>query len=253
MESLTQDFARREEKRKERIVAPVRPLTLPTALTKHKKGTTTLSMIIKEGVVVAVDSRATKGAFISSQTTKKYIPINSHIIGTMAGTASDCEYWERELTRQCNLYELRNKPPMSVAAISKIFSNILYHYKDYDLGVGSMICGYDSTGPHIFYVENGGIRIPGHLFSVGSGSPFAVSIIDSEYDYNMPKEKAIELARRAVFHATHRDVASGGEINVIFIDENGWRLISNDDCYNLYYNHYPIDQYQRTQKMEEDA
>ncbi|EDR21989.1 proteasome subunit beta type-5 precursor, putative [Entamoeba dispar SAW760] len=252
MESLIKDLNKQKETKKERLVIPCKELSLPKALSEHKHGTTTLSMIIKEGIIVAVDSRATRGAFISSGSVQKYIPITSHIIGTMAGGAADCAYWERELTRQCRLFELRNKPPISVAAASKMLANILYQYRNYNLSVGSMICGYDKTGPHIFYVEDGGVRIPGHLFSVGSGSPYAVSLIDSEYDYNMPKEKAIELARRAIFHATHRDVASGGNVNVIFIDKDGWRLISRNDCYDLYYDHYNIEEYQKHGQMEED-
>ncbi|ELP93858.1 proteasome subunit beta type-5 precursor, putative [Entamoeba invadens IP1] len=254
MEALLSEFHKTETDKKSigRMVTPSVPLSLPLELTRHKKGTTTLAMIIKEGIVVAVDSRATRGAFISSQSVQKYIPITSHIVGTMAGGAADCSYWERELTRRCRLFELRNRPPISVAAASKIFANILYHYKNYDLSVGSMISGFDKTGPHIYYVEDGGVRIPGNIFSVGSGSPFAVSVIDTEYDYNMGKEKAIELARRAIFHATHRDVASGGNVNVLFIDQNGWKLISRNDCYDLYYDRFNIEEYQKHKPMDED-
>ncbi len=35
---------------------------------KHKKGTTTLGFVFNDGVLIAVDSRATMGPFISSQT-----------------------------------------------------------------------------------------------------------------------------------------------------------------------------------------
>lgn len=38
----------------------------------------------------------------------------------MAGGAADCYYWERDLGRQCRLYELRNKERISVAAASKL-------------------------------------------------------------------------------------------------------------------------------------
>jgi hypothetical protein len=60
-------------------------------------------------VIVAVDSRATMGSYIGSQHVKKIIEINPQLLGTMAGGAADCSYWERELGRQCRLYELRHK------------------------------------------------------------------------------------------------------------------------------------------------
>ena len=57
------------------------------------------------------------------------IPINRYLMGTMAGGAADCMYWERVLSKQCRLYELRNKQRISVAAASKLLSNICFEYK----------------------------------------------------------------------------------------------------------------------------
>ncbi len=39
--------------------------------------------------------------FSASQTVKKVIEINPYLLGTMAGGAADCSYWERVLARQC--------------------------------------------------------------------------------------------------------------------------------------------------------
>lgn len=64
-------------------------------------GTTTLAFEFQHGVVIAVDSRATAGAYIASGTVKKVIEINPYLLGTMAGGAADCSYWERELGRRC--------------------------------------------------------------------------------------------------------------------------------------------------------
>lgn len=53
----------------------------------------------------------------------------------------------------------------------------------------------------------------GERFSVGSGSTFAYGVLDTEYRFDMSVEEAIELGRRSIFHATHRDAYSGGSIN----------------------------------------
>ncbi|WOH13631.1 hypothetical protein DCAR_0833141 [Daucus carota subsp. sativus] len=58
---------------------------------------TTLAFIFKEGVIVAADSRASMGGYISSQSVKKIIEINPHMLGTMAGGAADCQFWHRNL------------------------------------------------------------------------------------------------------------------------------------------------------------
>merc|ERR1712176_551185 len=60
-------------------------------------GTTTVAFICKDGIVAAVDSRATLGSFVGSKTTQKVLPINKNVIGTMAGGAADCMFWIRKL------------------------------------------------------------------------------------------------------------------------------------------------------------
>lgn len=128
-----------------------------------KHGTTTLAFRFNHGIIVAVDSRATAGSYIASQTVKKVIEINPYLLGTMAGGAADCSYWERYLGQQCRLYELKNKERISVAAASKILSNIVYSYKGMSISMvkkgklnfklilmfffqqGTMITGWDKT------------------------------------------------------------------------------------------------------------
>ena len=72
-------------------------LTNPSTkkLTNLKKGTTTLAFIYKTGILIAVDSRASMGSYISSKTVRKVTHINSYLLGTIAGVASDCQFWER--------------------------------------------------------------------------------------------------------------------------------------------------------------
>ena len=105
---------------------------------KHIKmvhGTTTLAFKYQGGVVVAVDSRASAGAYIASQSVKKVIEINPFLLGTMAGGAADCSYWERYLGMRCRMFELAHKERISVAAASKILSNITSQYKGYGLSM----------------------------------------------------------------------------------------------------------------------
>lgn len=71
----------------------------------------------------------------ASQSVKKVIEINPYLLGTMAGGAADCAYWERNLGVQCRQYELVNKERISVAAASKLLVNTMYTYKGYGLSM----------------------------------------------------------------------------------------------------------------------
>lgn len=170
----------------------------------------------------------------------------------MAGGAADCQYWEvspsksarkRQLKRrqtylgiQCRLHELRNKERISVAAASKYLSNLVYSYKGMGLSMGTMICGWDKSGPALFYVDSDGTRLKGDVFSVGSGSTFAYGVLDQGYRWDLDDEAALELGRRSIYAAAHRDAFSGNTVNLYIVKEDGWRFIQNYDVNLLHYD-----------------
>lgn len=194
-----------------------------------RHGTTTLAFIFKEGMVIAVDSRATSGSYIASQTVNKVIEINRYLLGTMAGGAADCYYWENLTGLYAKKYELENGKRITAAAASMYLSNNVYRYKGYGLSMSTMICGYDEDGPQIYNVTDKGSRVKNYMFSVGSGSTIAMGILSSKYKFDMPKEEALNLGKDAIFYAGHRDAFSGGSVNLYFMDHNGWVKIGNFD------------------------
>lgn len=207
-------------------------------LMDFKKGTTTLGFVFEHGIIIAVDSRASQGSYIGSQTVKKVIEINDFLLGTMAGGAADCSFWERHLTRLCRMHELREKERISVAAASKLLSNIFFSYRGRGLSCGTMVAGWDKTGPNLYYVDDSGSRHKGQKFSVGSGSTYAYGVLDTGYRFDLSVEEAVELGRRSIYHATHRDGASGGVVRVYHVHEKGWtRCIAGEDVNELHYQY----------------
>ncbi|ORD96978.1 PSB5A [Hepatospora eriocheir] len=200
---------------------------------KYSKGTTTLAFTFQGGMIIAVDSRATSGSYIASQTVNKVIEVNNHLLGTMAGGAADCAYWEGQMGLYAKRYELETGKRITVSNASKYLVDCLRRYKGYGLSVGSMVCGYDGEIPKIFFVDDSGSRIENNLFSVGSGSPIAIGVLNSKYRHELTKEEAIELGKEAIYRAGHRDAMSGGTVNVIFMNENGWTRVGRWDFNEL--------------------
>lgn len=202
----------------------------PDCKIKIAHGTTTLAFRFKEGIVVAVDSRATAGDWVASQTVKKVIEINPMLLGTMAGGAADCQYWETWLGTQCRMLELRNKERVLVAAALKILSNLVYGYKGMGLSMGTMVCGFTpKEGPTIYYVDSDGTRLKGDIFCVGSGQTFAYGVLDLNWHWDLTVEEALNLGKRSILAAAHRDAYSGGLINLYHVTEKGWVYHGNHD------------------------
>lgn len=80
-------------------------------------------------------------------------------------------------------------------------------------------------GPGLYYVDDNGTRLSGHMFSTGCGNSYAYGVVDSGYREDMTVEEAYELGRRGIAHATHRDAYSGGVVNSKYAQRNFLKLI----------------------------
>lgn len=176
---------------------------------------------------MGVDSRSSMGEFNNSEEVRKIIPVTNKIVGTMAGGAADCLFWEERLGMIVRLYELKYKERMSIESASKVFSNILYEHRGRGLSIGSMIVGSDDSGCHLYYLDNDGNRLKGNIFSLGSGSTHAYGILDSNWRHDMTVEEARKLAKWAISEAAHADAGSGGMCRVMHLDKNGYRYLDD--------------------------
>ena len=174
-------------------------------------GTTTCSFKYKDGILIAVDSRASMGQYIGTGAAKKVIPLSKYCVGTMAGGAADCSFWLRYVAMERRNWEMNqsNGQPMTTSQTSKLLAKHLSQYvgvpKELALSVGTMIMGYDKPKDafsknseiqeeeeekgafRIYYVDNEGTRKEGDIFAVGSGSTYAYSILDA-YDSGKRKD-----------------------------------------------------------------
>lgn len=98
-----------------------------------------------------------------------------------------------------------------------------------------MSMGSRTCGPRIIYVCSDGLRLQGELFSVGSGSPYAYSILDSSVYWGMSVQEATEVAREAVYRATYRDAYSGNNVDLYHVTAKGWRRRERENLKEEYY------------------
>uniref|UniRef100_A0A8C6P4S4 Proteasome subunit beta n=1 Tax=Nothobranchius furzeri TaxID=105023 RepID=A0A8C6P4S4_NOTFU len=211
------------------------PLPFPMA-----HGTTTLAFMFQGGVLAAADTRSSCSGLVACPASQKILPIHSHLVGTTSGTSADCMLWKRILARELRLYQLRHSRRLSTRGAAKLLSHMLHPFK------GTELCSAGTTktqkpdlarlsGPRLFYVCSDGTRLEGMLFSVGSGSPYAYSILDQGVRWGLTVEEATSVAREAVYRATHRDAYSGNFVDVFHITSKGWTRRKREDLKEEYY------------------
>jgi proteasome beta subunit len=175
---------------------------------KQYKGTTTIGIICKDGVVFATERRATMGNFIASRDAQKIYKITDNAAMTIAGSVGDGQRLARLLQVEAKLFDLRRHGGMTLNALSMLLSNILWEYRAFYIQV--LIGGVDKSGPKVYSLDPLGGRIEEVKFSsTGSGSPIAYGVLEDRYKPDMTVEQGVELAAKALESAMKRDSASG--------------------------------------------
>ncbi|ABL77716.1 archaeal proteasome endopeptidase complex subunit beta [Thermofilum pendens] len=190
---------------------------------KVLKGTTTVGLVGKDFVVLAADRRATAGYFIANKQTWKIVEIDSHIAATIAGTVGDAQQLVDRLRVEARYYKTITGDSMPVKSVATLASLILFQYRPI-LSVQMLIGGVDSDGPSLFSVDWLGTVTREKYTATGSGSPYAVSLLEHEYREDLSLEEAVNLAVKAVNIALARDPGSGEGVDIATITKEGIRM-----------------------------
>jgi len=207
-----------------------------------KKGTTTLGLVCKDGIIMATEMRATMGNLIGHKTTQKLFRISDNMALTVAGLVGDAQMLARWLSAEVKLYELKHGTKMSLRAASTLMANImngrrympfwvqLLNGRRYmPFWVQLLLGGNDSEGSHIYSLDAAGGSIPDQFQTTGSGSPFVYGVLEDRFKENLSLTEGKKLGVRALTAAMKRDSASGDGISMCVIDSNGFQKVSPEE------------------------
>jgi proteasome beta subunit len=200
-----------------------------TDIEEVKKGTTTIGLVCKEGVVMATEMRATMGTLIAHKTTQKLFKIDDNLGLTVAGVVGDAQTLARYITAEVELYKLKRGQPMSVKSAATLTSNVLGGNRFYPYYVGLILGGIDRDGGHVYALDMVGGAIPDDYVTTGSGSPYVYGVLEDHYEKGLSVTDGIDLAIRGLHAAMKRDSASGDGYAVASITKDGFVTYDDKD------------------------
>ncbi len=198
------------------------------------KGTTTIGVVCKDGVILASDTRVTMGYYVAHKFGKKVYQIDDHLGMTIAGTVADAQKVVDILIANTKLYKINLNRPIPVSAAARIVANILFQNRYVPLSTQVLVGGVDETGPHVFNLDPYGSLTEEKSVSTGSGSPVAYGILEDKYHEGMTIKELLPTIAKAVNAAMKRDVASGNSYNIITIDKNGYKELTDEEKNKLF-------------------
>ena len=196
--------------------APADPGVPGQAIRDLPHATTIVAAICDGGVVLAGDRRATAGNMIAKRDVEKVFRSDEFSGMGYAGTGSvgiefvrlfqvELEHYEKMEGRTLSLEGKANRLAFMVrgnlgAAMQGLVVVPLFVGYDEDSGQGR-IFSYDVAGGP--YEEH-------RYYSIGSGSPFALSALKKLYADGMPADDAVLACMQALYDAADDDSATGG-------------------------------------------
>ena len=199
-----------------------------------KKGTTTLGLMCKDGLVLAAEKRATIGNFIADKRADKIVMITGNMALTTAGTVSDAQLLVKLIKAELRLKEVRTGHESTVKEAANLLGGMIYsNIRKMSMIPGItqfLLAGADNKGLHLYdlFVDGSVMKIADYVSS-GSGSIVVYGILEAMYREDMSVKDGTELALKAINAAIQRDSGSGNGIVIYTITKDGTKKVLDRD------------------------
>jgi len=191
------------------------------------KGTTTVGVVCKDGVILSSDTRVTMGYFVAHKKGKKIYQIDDHLAMTIAGNVADAQKAVDILKANAQLYKLSYGRPIPINSAARVIANLLGSARYAPLATQVLIGGIDNTGPHIYMLDPLGSVTEEKCISTGSGSPVALGVLEDKFKEDVEIKEFVPMVVKAVNAAMKRNAGTGDSFDIVIIDENGFRELDD--------------------------
>ncbi|MFX0180876.1 MAG: proteasome subunit beta [Candidatus Hodarchaeota archaeon] len=192
-----------------------------------KSSTTTVGIIVKDGIVVGTESQATAGFTVATKQAQKLFEINNYTCATISGGVADCQYIVNQLKALSKLKEVEEEKVPEPKYIASITRNILFSGRSYYLAM-MIIGGYsvkENKGKLYGVDLLGTLYEEDNFIAFGSGGPFSLGVLEADWKPGMTSDVGIELVKTAISSSRERDAASGYEIQLCTVTKEGYKQI----------------------------
>ncbi|MDR0900571.1 MAG: archaeal proteasome endopeptidase complex subunit alpha [Methanobrevibacter sp.] len=194
-----------------------------------KRGTTSLGVKSKEGVVLVVDKRTTS-KLVESKSIEKIFQIDDHIGAATSGLVADARALIERARMESQINKITYNEPIRVETLAKKICDMKQMYTQNGgvrpFGSALIIGGVTKGACKLFETDPSGALIEYKATAIGSGRQAAMEVFEENYKEDISLNEAIELALDAVYEATEgKTTAESVEIAVIDKNSKKYRKV----------------------------
>ncbi|MCL2687504.1 MAG: archaeal proteasome endopeptidase complex subunit alpha [Methanobrevibacter sp.] len=198
-----------------------------------KRGTTSLGVKSKEGIVLLVDKRTTS-ELVEPKSIEKIFQIDDHIGAATSGLVADARALIERARIESQINKITYNEPIRVDALAKRICDMKQLYTQNGgvrpFGSALLIGGVTKNGCKLFETDPSGALIEYKAAAIGSGRAVAMEVFEKNYKEDLTLNEAIDLALDAVYEATEgKTTTESVEIAVIDFNDKKYRKISDEE------------------------
>jgi len=170
-----------------------------------KRGTTTVGLKFKDGVVLIVDKRIAS-RLMEPKSIEKIYDIDEHIGCATSGLVADARILVDEARKNAQIHKITYNENITVEGLVKKICDFKQNYTQYGgvrpFGTALLVAGVDDLGCQLFETDPSGALVAYKASSIGSGRPAVMDLFEKEYQEDMTYTDAMKLGLRALAAAT---------------------------------------------------
>jgi len=193
---------------------------------KLSTGTTTIGLVCKDCVVMAADRRITAGNMIMMKNYQKIKPVSDNMVLTVAGVVSDVQLVTKYLRSETKLKAIRSGRKILLKEAANLLSTWSYSMLRGSYAIGHyLLGGFDKTGGIYDINPDGALTLHEDYVVSGSGSVFAMGVLETLYKPGLTEEEGIQVVTKAIDAAMQRDSASGNGFDIYVASQDAVRHV----------------------------
>ncbi len=188
-----------------------------------KRGSTTVGMKFKDGVILMVDKKLTS-RLVEAKSHEKIFKIDSFIGCATSGLVADARSLVDRARIEAQVNKITYDEGIYVETLVKKICDYKQTYTQYGgvrpFGTALLIGGVDTRGIHLYETDPSGALMAYHAGSIGSGRNVVMEIFEDKYKENMTLNAAIKLGTEAITSSLEGEVDSSNiEIGIVTTSE----------------------------------
>ena len=195
-----------------------------------KRGTTTVGLVYKGGVVLIVDKRVQSKLVITDSIEKMY-QIDNHIGITTSGLVADARQLVDRARVQCQVNRMTYGAQIPVSTLVKKMCDYKQSFTQYGgarpFGTALLIAGFDDEGIHLFETDPSGAYQSYHAGAIGRGRSTAIDHFEEKWKPGMTQNAAIKLGLEALKESLEDDL-NRDTVEIASVDKDGYRKMDHE-------------------------